>query len=191
MRYALLTGSALLCLLACRDSGSDTVPAAERKSLFLPATSFVASELAGIDSLPVAVLRYRTSREGNDTGIVPKPVFRELMEGWFGKDFAEAPLHADYRRKVFLDATLGRVTITCDTDDEAALIRRLDILMDPESDAIRSLYVEKISDTPEGRVVQKLYWSSGRQCRISMTTVGAQTTQTSEDITYAWGAVQP
>lgn len=191
MRIVILTGIALLALHACHERETDTVPASERKSLFLPATTFVETELRGIDSLPVAVLRYRTSPQGIDTGIVPKPVFRQLMEGWFGKAFAEAPLHADYRRKIFLDATLGRVTITCDTEDEAAPFRRLDILMDPETEAIRSLYVEKISDSQDGKIIQKLYWSAGRQCKISKSTAGGQTNRHYEDITYAWGTVQP
>jgi len=191
MRNAILTGIAVFGLHACHENRTDTVPDAERKSLFLPATTFVATELTDIDSLPAAVLRYRTSPQVNDTGIVPKPVFRKLMEGWFGKAFAEAPLHADYRRKVFLDATLGRVTITCDTEDEDATIRRLDILMDPETEAIRSLYVEKVSDSPDGRIIQKLYWSAGRQCRISMTRAGGEPGGQSEDIIYAWGTVQP
>lgn len=191
MRNSILTGIAILGLHACHERRTDTVPDTERKSLFLPATTFVESELAGIDSLPVAVLRYRTSPQVNDTGIVPKPVFRKLMEGWFGRAFAEAPLHADYHRKVFLDATLGRVTITCDTEDEDAPIRRLDILMDPETEAIRSLYVEKVSDTPDGRIIQKLYWSAGRQCRISMSRAGGEPGGQSEDIIYAWGTVQP
>lgn len=192
MRNTILAGITLLAMHACHErETTDTVPAAERKSLFLPATTFVETELTSIDSLPVAVLRYRTSPQVNDTGIVPKPVFRKLMEGWFGREFAEAPVHADYRRKIFLDATLGRVTITCDTEDENAPIRRLDILMDPETEAIRSLYVEKVSESPDGKIIQKLYWSAGRQCRISKSTAGGRTNGHSEDITYAWGTVQP
>ncbi|NDC78959.1 MAG: hypothetical protein EBZ67_13995 [Chitinophagia bacterium] len=191
MRNLILAGITLHALYACHERRTDMVPASDRKSLFLPATSFIATELTSIDSLPVAVLRYRTSWQGNDTGIVAKPIFRKLMEGWFGKEFAEAPLHADYRRKIFLDATLGRVTITCDTEDEAAPIRRVDILMDPETEAIRSLYVEKVSYTLDGGIIQKLYWSAGRQCRISKTTADGQPTGHSEDITYAWGTVQP
>ena len=191
MRHALLAGIALLSMCACRDRSPNDLPIEERKNLFLPAITFVAAELDLIDSLPVGVLRYRTTRQGSDTGIVSKPVFRQLMQAWFGKDFAEAPLHTDYRRKVFHDATIGRVTITCDTEDPDANFRRLDILMDPETDAIRSLYVEKVSETPEGKLVQKLYWSAGRQCRISKTPDGGQAPAADEAITYAWGAVQP
>jgi len=183
-----------LCFLliwACQGRPSDELPLAERQSLFLPATTFVAHELTAIDSLPVVILRHRTVGLQSDTAIVPKPVFRELMESWFGKTFAEAPLQYTYKRKVFMDATLGRVTITCDTEDTTAAIQRLDMLMDPETEAIRSLYAEKVSVRATGKLIQKLYWSAGRQCRISKSLPHSTNPATSENITYSWGMVQP
>lgn len=175
---------------ACQNRPPDELPLSERQSLFLPATTFVAAELAAVDSLPVVVLRHRSVGVQSDTALVPKPVFRELMESWFGKAFVEAPMQHSYKRKVFMDATLGRVTITCDTEDSTAAIQRLDLLMDPETEHIRSLYAEKVTLTEKGKLIQKLYWSAGRQCRISKNLAHPSDLTAAENITYTWGTVQ-
>lgn|GEM_PF-652269 len=191
MRNLILLGLALACLPNCRGDQEATLDPAERKSLFLPAVTFVAQELQAIDSLPVAILRYRNTQGRNDTAIIAKDTFRELMEGWFGKPFADAPTRHPYRRKIFMDATLGRVTVSCDTDDPSAPIQRLDLLLDPETEAIRSLYAERTTAGPQGAAIrQKLLWSTGRQCRITLERPGDKAPIT-EDIRYAWGIGQP
>jgi len=191
VRNLILLGLALACLPNCRGDQEATLDPAERKSLFLPAVTFVAQELQAIDSLPVAILRYRNTQGRNDTAIIAKDTFRELMEGWFGKPFADAPTRHPYRRKIFMDATLGRVTVSCDTDDPSAPIQRLDLLLDPETEAIRSLYAERTTAGPQGAAIrQKLLWSTGRQCRITLERPGDKAPIT-EDIRYAWGIGQP
>lgn len=191
MRNLILLGLALASLPHCRGVQEGTLDPAERKSLFLPAVTFIAQELQAIDSLPVAILRYRLTQGRHDTAIISKENFRELMEGWFGKPFAEAPSRHMYRRKVFMDATLNRVTVSCDTDDESAPIQRLDLLLDPATDAIRSLYAERTSTSPGNAPIrQKLLWSAGRQCRITLERPGDDSTHT-DDIRYAWGIGQP
>lgn len=192
MRHLTLLGLALACLPHCRNHPGEGLDPAERKTLFLPAVTYIGQELQAIDSLPVAVIRYRNTGSRRDTAIVPKAGFRTLMQGWFGETFADAPTRHPYRRKVFHDATLGRVTITCDTDDATAPIQRLDLLIDPETDAVRSLYAERSSTGPDGTPTrQKLLWSSGRQCRITLERAANPRQPATEDILYTWGVGQP
>jgi hypothetical protein len=69
-----------------------------------------------------------------------------------------------FQRRIFMDETIGRVTISIDALDPGSTVRRMDLLLDPETDAIKSIYAEISTLEGEKTVFRKMTWIAGLQC---------------------------
>ncbi|MCU0380022.1 MAG: hypothetical protein MUE58_02425 [Chitinophagaceae bacterium] len=134
---------------------------------FYPVAAHIHTELAVIDSLPVAVFLYRSESGVTDTTIIEKSAFRTLAENIAQPDITREPLKKDYRETVFMDATLNLVTMSYVPVDESAEIRRIDVYIHPETEQVKTVYVEKRVISGDSTTVRKIIWSTGRQLQVT------------------------
>lgn len=139
-----------------------------KDSPFYPALSVISSEMQALDSLPLAVIRYREKGAESDTSIVEKPDFKTIAEMTFSPDISSPPLKKRYREEVFLDRTLNRVVFRYGTEDTDAEVRLLEITVDPESEKVRSMYIEKQVRRGDTLRTVKSVWTVGRQMQTSV-----------------------
>lgn len=165
------------------DSGSTT----EGQKEFYPVMSFIREELALLDSLPVAVSLYRDSEGKADTSILEKLSFRRIAEAVGEPDISRDPLRKGYRETVYMDATMNLVTMSYRPTDESATVRKTDVYIDPATEKVKSIYIEKRLSEGNSTIVQKIVWSAGRQ--LQMTTLINTTGQPERVIQerYHWG----
>ncbi len=153
-----------LFLIAC-SSDDDENSKSEKE--FYPVIAFIRSELDKLDSMPLAVFTYREEGDLRDTQIISKQSFRQSAEGYFNPDISQTHLKGKYTEKVFMDATINRITLSYDTDDESAEVKKINVLIEPESEKIKSIYLEKRLVSGDTIQIQKMIWSSGRQLQVT------------------------
>jgi hypothetical protein len=134
---------------------------------FYPISSFIKAELQLVDSLPLAVFKYTTKDEKSDTQLVTKPDFRKIAESFISPDITLEPLKKLYTEAVFMDATINLVTLSYTTEDNKAEIRKIDVFINPETDKVKNIYVEKISRSGDSSIIQKMIWTTGKQFSVS------------------------
>ena len=157
-----LLTSILLVLASC-DSQSDGAA-----SSYYPAQSVIWEETKALDTLPLAVIRYREIGPDTDTAIIEKSAFRESALKAFGPDISKGPLSKLYREEVFMDGTLGRVVIRYLTEDPDAEVRLLELTLDPDREKVKSIYVEKTGRSGDTIQTAKTLWTVGRQCQTNL-----------------------
>jgi hypothetical protein len=155
-----------LCWLASCGNEEGKVSVQENKE-FYPVAAHIHTELAAIDSLPVAVFLYRLEGGVTDTTIIEKSAFRNLAEHIAQPDITREPLKKDYRETVFMDATLNLVTMSYVPVDESAEIRKIDVYIHPETEQVKTVYVEKRVSSGDSTMVRKIIWSTGRQLQVT------------------------
>lgn len=157
--------------------------------LFYPAFTFINQELRNIDSMDVALFRYQTSGDRTDTTIMEKAAFRKYVESIFSPEMLAEPSKYPFQRRIFMDETIGRITISMDAQDPMATVRRMDMLLDPETDAIKSIYAEILRVEGEKTLFRKMTWTSGLQL-----TEGIEETDRSDTLSsrrrIVWGIPQ-
>lgn len=152
-------------LLSACSSDDDQNNSADKE--FYPVIAFIRSDLDKLDSLPLAVFTHRQEGEIRDTQIISKKSFRQSAEAYFNPDISEAHLKDKYREKVFMDETINRVTLSYDTDDESAIVKNINVLIEPNSEKVKNIYLEKRFVSGDTIYIQKMIWSSGRQLQVT------------------------
>ena len=155
----------IISLLAC---GSDEPKKFEQEDKnFYPISSFIKAELQLVDSLPLAVFKYTTKDEKSDTTLIAKPDFRKIAESFIIPDITQEPLKKLYTESVFMDATLNLVTFSYTTEDNRAEIRKIDVFINPDTDKVKNIYVEKINRVGDSTITQKMIWTTGKHFSVS------------------------
>lgn len=176
--------SGIILLAAC--SGNNENKFEQEDKNFYPIASFIKSELKLVDSLPLAVFKYTVINQKTDTQIVGKPEFRKIAESFISPDITVEPLKKKYKETVFMDATINSVTISYTTVDPNAEIRKIDVFINPETDKVRNIYVEKMSNQGDSSVTRKMIWTSGKFFQVStLYSFKNQPEQTLQE-KYAW-----
>lgn len=178
-----------LVLITASCGGSGNGARGGEGSGYYPASVPILSDLRELDSLPVAVIRYREADDGRDTTIVEKAEFRRFALEAFGPDISRTPLKDLYKEEVFTDLTLGRNVIRYTTDDRDAEVRLLEFTFDPERDRARSVYLEKQGLAGDTLVTAKLLWTVGSRCRVTLIRQVGDTPLPTVMESYEWGLV--
>jgi hypothetical protein len=157
--------------------------------LFYPAFTFINQELRSIDSADLAIFRYASIDGREDTTIIEKSAFRQYVETIFSPEMLLEPSKYPFQRRIFMDETIGRVTISIDALDPGSSVRRMDLLLDPETDAIKSIYTEISTEVGEKTMFRKMTWIAGLQCSEGIEQRNGGDTITSR-LRIVWGRPQ-
>jgi hypothetical protein len=181
----------LLCftaLIGCAES-EKTPEGIVDGTLFYPAFTFINQELSHIDSNDVALFTYEWDGGKEDTSLTEKPAFRQWVETLFSPEMLAEPSKFAFHKSVFMDETIGRITISLDAVDPAATVRRMDIHMDPETEAIKSIYTEQILKKGDTLLKKRVTWLAGQQLSSAITRIIQQDTLSSR-MKIVWGSPQ-
>jgi hypothetical protein len=129
---------------------------------FFPIEGNIKAELKKLDSLPIAILKYTTKNGVSDTSIFDKEAFKKVAAELYTPDISSADLKKFYRESVFMDNTINTVTMSYSTTETDPVVRKIEVMIQPETEQVRSIYVEK----QEGQMVRKMIWTPGRNLQI-------------------------
>jgi hypothetical protein len=129
---------------------------------FFPIEGNIRAELKKIDSLPVTILKYSTEKGLSDTSIFSREEFRKIAEQLYTPDISSPELKKYYRESVFMDNTINTVTMSYTTTEKEPEIRKIEVMIHPESEEVRSIYVEK----QNGQTLFKMVWTPGKNLQV-------------------------
>jgi hypothetical protein len=66
-----------------------------------------------------------------------------------------------------MDATLNLVTMSYRPADASATVQKTDVYIDPATEKVKSIYIEKQLSEANSSIVQKIVWSAGRQLQVT------------------------
>jgi hypothetical protein len=174
--------------LSCANNAEKKASSTDENKDFYPVSAFIRQELKNIDSLPVAVFLYTEKDGKTDTTIVDKAAFRVLAEGLTNPDISAAPLRDAFTESVFLDATLNLVTMSYrPRKDKATAVQKIDVYIHPETEQVKSIYIEKLDVLGDSSVQEKTVWSAGKQAQITRIVSRAGQPDRMENRRFSWG----
>ena len=189
MKLRLLLSYFLSMLMLSSCHQDDQQKGVIDETLFYPAFTFINQELSAIDSTELAIFRYEMTGDKMDTSIMEKTAFKKYVESIFSPEMLSEPSRYAFQRRVFMDETIGRVTISMDALDPASTVRRMDMLMDPETEEIKSIYTEILRQEGDHTVDSKINWTAGQQLSTGLIEYRGQDTL-SRRIRINWGMPQ-
>src|SRR6478736_3822987 len=156
---------------ACRSKSKEAAKDVE----FYPVGSFINAEVLKLDTIPLAVLKKTTINGKTDSAYISKSEFKEDAKAFLEPDITDPKLKKLYTETVFMDATLNMITLTYSPGENEAEVRKLDVLLDPDNNTLRRIYMEKQKKNGDSVVTRKMMWNAGHSCQvISLTKIGSQ-----------------
>lgn len=181
-----LTVSAILC--SC--GGSDTKKKEQADKAFFPVNAQVVSELKALDSLPLAVFRYHEEQDGRkDTIIVSKEQLRAAVKDLLDADITGDKIRPKYTESVYMDQSLGSVTMSYVPNEKDLPVTKVDVYLDPEKDRMKQVYVETNGSWPgDSSCSRKMLFAPGRYFQVSTVVSATNGGNRSFQDKYSWEA---
>ena len=151
-----------------------------------PVMGYVKSELRRLDSMPLAVIKYTTIHHHTDIAILEKKDFSAIAVQLFSPDISVAPLKAQYDEVSFIDASLGTISLTYVATNDTVPVRKADVLLNQNTTAVRTIYIEKISRIADSTVTQKILWTANKSCLVTTIVQKAGMPERVTEEKYVW-----
>src|SRR5450631_383935 len=173
MKRFLIFSSAFLLICACHSSQSEnTITDAKQtdtaKKNYLPVADYLKSEIAGVDSFPLRIMKYQVINGKTDSGIITTAVFDQLAKEFLVADLDSSRFENKFEENSFVDRSTNLVSFTYSTKDTGNGLKRVDVLLSPGAgtDKLHLIYMEAISGNADSTLISKLSWKAGRNFSI-------------------------
>lgn len=186
MKHSMLYFFFLVILLAC-NSTENAEKNEDLNKTFFPIAGTILSELKNIDSLPIAIIKYTTSGEKKDTVIFSKQDMRAVADELIKPDISQPEYKKYYKETVFMDNTVNAVTMSYTTEEEDPVIRKIEVMIDPDHQKVKTIYVEKLDHQGDLNILKKMIWTSGKNLQVISIINGKNEAETVKTEKYEWG----
>jgi hypothetical protein len=173
--------------LACNSTPTLKEDDGDINKSFFPIGGTIMAELKEIDSMPVAIIKYTTVGTRTDTVIFSKDEMHSVANELLNPDISSPENKKYYKETVFMDNTINTVTMSYTTISDQPVIRKIDVMINPDKQKVKSIYVEKLVISGDSTILRKMIWTTGKNLQvISMINRKGQEEQVRTD-KYAWG----
>jgi hypothetical protein len=147
---------------------------------FFPIKGNIEAELKKLDTIPIAILKYSSNNGLPDTSLFDKQEFKKVAAELYSPDISSKDLKKYYRESVFMDNTINAIIMSYTTSEKEPVVRKIEVMIQPETERVRSIYVEK----QEGQTLRKMIWTPGRNLQvITIVNEGPENIKTEK---YTW-----
>lgn len=161
-----MTGAVCLALMATGFACQQKAGTESKNEVYYPVAGFISSQLSYIDSMPLAVMHYRTVGGHTDSAIMDKQSFAKIARSYSDPDPGHPKYRDKFEEKSFLDATLGTLTLSYTATTSDFPLRKVDVLLNAENSDVRSLYMEKTVRQRDTVRLDKIIWKPYKNCQI-------------------------
>lgn len=174
MNYRFLALAAFL-FYACGDknpTAAEAQPAHNEpvsdSSAYFPVMDFLKSEIAAVDSLPVGIMKYRSTASSNDSGYIQHEEFDRLAAEFIPEELNDQAFKKEFKETSFIDRSTGGATFFYSTTNNDINLKRVDVVTGKTDtyDKVKSIYLEKKFANDDSSVTKKLFWKPGRNFQV-------------------------
>lgn len=193
-----MTAAIALFLWAC---GNETEPASQEQgatttaedsgkieSDYFPVYDFLRNEVEYVDSLPMGIMKYTSLGTKRDSGYIQLEEFHTLAGEFLVPELYDSAFKKLFKETSFLDRGTNNATFFYKTDDESSSVKRIDVVTQKGNvyDEVRSIYIEKHSETGDSSFVKRMYWRPKRNFQITTVSSVGKGKPRDEQIKVVW-----
>src|SRR5579864_7919117 len=173
MKRFIILLSVVMSVCSCHSKQSEstetttTKPDTAKKN-YLPVAYYLRAEIAGVDSFPLRIMKYRVNNGKTDSGIITTAIFDQLAKEFLLPELDSARFENKFDENSFIDRSTNLVSFTYSTKDTGNGLKRVDVLLSPGSgyEKLNSIYMESLSVDKDTTLISKMSWKAGRNFSI-------------------------
>lgn len=158
----------------------------EAPKTYFPFKQYLENELNQIDSLPIAIFKFSTTKNKVDTVIIDKKAFRAIATALLVVDLQNVEISKDYKELVLEDTDIDNIAINYTTEKKEKPIKQLQLNIRPGTTTVKNFYIERIDNVNDITIIRKILWSTKQN--LSITSVYYKDNNMQEQLTekYSW-----
>ena len=169
----------VLCILTVgcstkKKSNSQEKP--RTTPVFFPITAYLQGQINSFNELQVTPLKITTSGERQDSVWIKPGDISRLAGPFLLPVIDSANLSKYYNESSFLDQTINSITLSYDPKlylQDPLSLKSLAVYIDPKTNRVTRIYIEKPLPTDKGSMMQQLTWKSDKWFKITTITEDA------------------
>ena len=180
--FVLLYLAGAIFLTACGNhqqtadtSKQDSLSRADSaRNAYFPVGEYLETEILYVDSVPLALRRYRTFNGKTDSAFIQVPEFNQLALQFLPTELHDGSFEKNFTESSFSDQSTQSIMFTYSTKVSDQSLRRVDVqtVTGHGSQKVKSIYLEKKHTSGDSLILEKMYWRTGKSFQIvTMTTV--------------------
>jgi hypothetical protein len=178
MKRPMLSAFAVLLLLACHHSGSNTGSSTDSsattnvdsaKKSYIPIADYLKNEISLVDSTPFLIMKFQEVNGRHDSVIIKTKDFDDLAKNFLRKELDSPAFENSFTENSFMDRTTGQLNFTYSTKDSGEGLKRVDFLASSTptgAEKMNSVYMEIDHSEKDTSVISKMVWKAGRYFTI-------------------------
>lgn len=168
-----------------KEKPKENVAAKETKKEFLPVIEFLAGEIKHVDTVPYTLVKYTTINEHTDSVIINRPEFRNMTNEFLEINIRDDKYKDSYDETSFADNSTGTASFTYVSRSPDLKLSKVDAYVNPESQKITRLYLERNYNNGDTAVTKKLLWqTTGNFIIITMKNINNKESVMQEKIVW-------
>ncbi|MBI1782111.1 MAG: hypothetical protein HYR66_12210 [Sphingobacteriales bacterium] len=132
----------------------------EKKKEFLPVIEFLAGEIKHVDTVPYTLVKYTTINNHTDSVIINRPEFRNITNEFLEINIRDDKYKDQYEETSFADNTTRTASFTYVSRSPDLKLSKVDAYVNPESQKITRLYLERNYSSGDTAITKKLLWQT-------------------------------
>ena len=180
--FVLLYLAGAIFLTACGNhqqpadtSKQDSLSQADSaRNAYFPVGEYLETEILYVDSVPLALRKYRPFNGKTDSAFIQVPEFNQLALQFLPTELHDGSFEKNFTESSFSDQSTQSIMFTYSTKVSDQSLRRVDVqtVTGHGSQKVKSSYLEKRRVSGDSLILEKMYWRTGRNFQIvTMTTV--------------------
>jgi hypothetical protein len=168
----LLISATTVC---CSHKNKSIVPGKTGKAapVFFPVTVYITGQIGALNQLQVTPLKITTIHEHQDSVWIKLQDVEIFAEPFTHPVIDSATLSQFYSESSFLDQTINAITLSYDPltyQHDPLSLKSLVVYIDPQTNKVTRIYIEKSLPANKGTRIQQLTWKSDSWCKITTIT---------------------
>jgi hypothetical protein len=173
-KYLVSFFAIILLITACKNQpqkNSDQKVIAEQpaeKKNYFPVADFIKKEIAYVDSLPLAIIKYHIVNNKSDSVFIKPKEFNAIAQEFLPAVLTTPAFEENFTENSFTDEATQSVTFTYSAQKSNTELKRVDVLVKPIPglQKVKSVYMEKIVNKNDTLFIRKMVWKARRNFNI-------------------------
>jgi hypothetical protein len=151
------------------DKNNTDTTQEEKPTTFFPVTSFLKGQLVALDSIPFTPIVYTIVNDKTDSLWLKKDQLKIFLAPFFSFTIDSTNLLKYFKETKFNDQTLNAITLAYEPLGQlpdTIELRSWNVYIDPTSENVRSIYIEKQFKENGQSYTQQLIWTTEKSAKI-------------------------
>ena len=172
--YSILLSLAFLHI--CCHSKSKTIHAEKENKpapVFFPVTSYLKGQINALSKSEVTPLKITSFQQHQDSAWLKIPDLPGIAQPFLHPVIDSVNLVKFYKESSFFDQTINAITLSYDPisyQQDPLALKSLVVYIDPKTNNVTRIYIEKVIATDKGNSLQQLTWKSDKWFKITTIT---------------------